>query len=248
MTRCPISRAAAIGVVWMCLTPLGSPVEPEVYIQNATSSDNVGAVKGWRSAFQKIGEIVHVAAGGTRLRSWSPPDENNGAQVRQAVEHGNERLGECLGERRCDDDGGGAAVAQDVGVLLGRQQGVERQCDNAGAHRAPKGDRKVDAVIKQQREAFLGLDPEIVQRRRKTAGARLQFAVAQRTFGVDECDFVAKTARDLGIDEVRYGIVRPTLRKSSSIEWRPPLVVSATTERRKRLSRFFVRLVRVARG
>lgn len=43
MTRWPISRAAAINVVWTCLTPLGSPVEPDVYIQNATSSESVGA-------------------------------------------------------------------------------------------------------------------------------------------------------------------------------------------------------------
>ena len=38
-----MSRATAIMVVWTCRTALGSPVEPEVYIQNATSSDMVGA-------------------------------------------------------------------------------------------------------------------------------------------------------------------------------------------------------------
>ena len=133
--------------------------------------------------------------------------------------------------------------------MLGRQQGVERQCDNAGAHRAPKGDRKVDAVIKQQREAFLGLDPEIVQRRRKTARAGLQFAVAERAFRVDEGNLLGETTGDRRIDEIRNGIVRPALQTSRPASNRlPPLVVSATTERRKRLSRFFVRLVRVARG
>ena len=42
----PISAAAAAGVVCTCFTPLGSPVEPEVYIQNATSSELVAATHG----------------------------------------------------------------------------------------------------------------------------------------------------------------------------------------------------------
>src|SRR5207244_9987998 len=46
----PNRFAVAIRLEWTCLTPLGSPVEPEVYIQNATSSDNVSAVKGVASA------------------------------------------------------------------------------------------------------------------------------------------------------------------------------------------------------
>ena len=46
MTPWPISRAVAIRLVWTCLTALGSPVEPDVYIQNATSSDRVGATNG----------------------------------------------------------------------------------------------------------------------------------------------------------------------------------------------------------
>ena len=49
---------------------------------------------------------MHVAAGKRLAIVPAAVDENNGAQPRQAVEHGNERLGECLGERRCDDDGG----------------------------------------------------------------------------------------------------------------------------------------------
>ena len=64
ITCCPISRAAAIGVVWTCLTPLGSPVEPDVYIQNATSSDKVGATNSIAPRVcDEIGEIVNLAPG-----------------------------------------------------------------------------------------------------------------------------------------------------------------------------------------
>ena len=45
-----MSRAVAIRLVWTCRTALGSPVEPDVYIQNATSSDIVGAAKSVGSA------------------------------------------------------------------------------------------------------------------------------------------------------------------------------------------------------
>ena len=51
MTPCPMRHAVAIKLVCTCRTALASPVEPEVYIQSATSSDIVGAVNGIGSAF-----------------------------------------------------------------------------------------------------------------------------------------------------------------------------------------------------
>ena len=208
MTRWPISRAAAIGVVWMCLTPLGSPVEPEVYIQNATSSDSVGAtnrsgaprarrsVKSYTSRPRNCRLVVGVGA-----------DQDDGAQVRQAVEHGHERLG----QRRRSNDRRGAAVAEDVGVLLGVEQRVERQHDDAGAHAAPERHRKIDGVVEQEAEPLFRPQPERLQRAGKPAAARLQFAVAERTIGIGESDFFAKPARDLAVDEVGDGVVRPAL-------------------------------------
>src|ERR1700690_23543 len=49
-TPCPNSLAVAIRLEGTCLTPFGSPVEPDVYIQNATSSDTVSAMNGSLSA------------------------------------------------------------------------------------------------------------------------------------------------------------------------------------------------------
>src|SRR5262249_3854169 len=46
MVPWPIRRAVAIRLVCTCLTALGSPVEPDVYIHSATSSDMVGATQG----------------------------------------------------------------------------------------------------------------------------------------------------------------------------------------------------------
>src|SRR5262245_54359347 len=50
---CPVSRAEAMGVVCTCLTAFGSPVDPDVYIQNATSSESVVAVNGCGLAWLK---------------------------------------------------------------------------------------------------------------------------------------------------------------------------------------------------
>ena len=208
ITRWPISRAAAIGVVWTCLTPLGSPVEPDVYIQNATSSDSVGAVN--RSGAPRARRSAKSCTSRPRKRSLvvgAGADQNDRAQARQPIENGQQRFG----QRRRGDDRRGAAVAENVGVLLRREQRVERQHHDAGAHAAPERHREIDGVVEQQTEPLFRPQPELLQRRGEPAGARLQLAIAQRTVGIGECDFFAKPARDLGIDEIGDGVVRPAL-------------------------------------
>ena len=105
----------------------------------------------------------------------------------------------------------GAAVAENVGVLLGGEQRVERQHHDAGAHAAPERHRKIDGVVEQQTEPLLRPQPEIFQRRRKPAGALLQLAVAERAVGIRECDLFAKSARDRSIHQIRDRVVRPAL-------------------------------------
>ena len=60
---------------------------------------------------------------------------------------------------------------------------------------------------------FSSREPERLQRGREAAGARLQLAVGQRSFGIDECDLVAQAARHIGIDEIADGVVRPALQE-----------------------------------
>ena len=125
------------------------------------------------------------------------------SQPRQSIEDRNEGLG----QRRGDDDCGRAAVSENVGVLLRREQRVERQRHNAGTQRAPKSNRKIDSIVEQEREPFLRFESEIGQCCRETARALLQFAVAKRTFRVDESGLFGKTASDRRIDEIRDSVI-----------------------------------------
>ena len=145
-------------------------------------------------------------------------DENDGAQPRQTIDDRDERLG----QRRRHDDRDGAAVTQDVSVLLRGEQRIERQRHVAGAQRAPERDRKVDAVVEQQRQPLFGPQPEVFQRRGKTACARLQLAISERTLRIDERDFFSETAGDRSIDEIGNGIVRLTLQQVVQHRLHPP--------------------------
>ncbi len=154
----------------------------------------------------QIGEIVYRAAraGERGFVVRARANENDGAQPRQPVEDGNDGLGErCRGNQRR-----GAAVAEDVGVLLGVKQRVERQRHDAGAHTAPERHREIDAVVKEEREPLFGPQAEVAQGAGEGAAPRLQFAVTQRAVGIGECDFAVKPARDLGVDQIAHRVIR----------------------------------------
>ena len=91
--------------------------------------------------------------------------------------------------------------------MIGREQRVERQQHDAGTHTAPERDWKVHGVVEQHGEPLFRAQPEIAQRRRKPAAARLQLAVSERTIRIDEGDFFAEAARHRGIDEIRDGVI-----------------------------------------
>jgi hypothetical protein len=78
------------------------------------------------------------------------------AQRRQLRQHRLDRFD----QRRRDDDGLGAAVAEDVGILRRREQRVERDRHDAGADRAEEGDRVVDAVEHQHNDTAFLPQPE----------------------------------------------------------------------------------------
>ncbi len=153
--------------------------------------------------------LAALAAGERRFVGSVGADENDGAQPRQPIDDGDERLG----ERRRGNDCGGAAVAENVAALFGRKQRVERQHHDAGAHAAPERHREIDVVVKQKREPFLRPQSEFLQGMREGAALRLQFAIAQRTIRIGESDLFGKPARDLRIDEVGDGVIRPALQE-----------------------------------
>ena len=136
-------------------------------------------------------------------------DEYDRAQVRQAIENGEKGLG----ERRGDNDRSGAAVAQDIGVLVGGEQRVERQHHDPGAHAAPERDWKIHGVVEQERQPLFGLQPKLRQRAREPAGARSQLTIAERTLRIDKGNLFAKAARDRCINEISDGVVRLALQQ-----------------------------------
>src|SRR5215472_6041962 len=140
----------------------------------------------------KAGAVLGVAA-----------DDNDRAQAGQAVENG----GQHLGKRRRNDNTGGSAVAKDVRILLGIQNGVERQRDNPGAQAAPERHRKIDRVVEQEGQSLLGPDADIEERGSKTAAARLQLAISQRAFAIDEGGLTTEAARNRFVDEIVYGVI-----------------------------------------
>ena len=158
---------------------------------------------------EQVGKIVHAASGKCRPLLAARADKNDRAQPRQTIENRDERSG----ERRCSNNRRGAAVAQDVGVLLRRQQRVERQHHDAGAYATPERDRKVHGVVEQQGKPLFRPQPQRPQRRGEPAGACLQFAVTQRPVCIDECDFFAEAARDLRIDKIGDRVIRPPLQQ-----------------------------------
>ena len=61
-------------------------------------------------------------------------------------------------DRAADDRGLGARMLEHEGVVVGGEQGVDRNRDHAGEHRPQKGDRPVRAVEHEQHHALLALD------------------------------------------------------------------------------------------
>ena len=78
----------------------------------------------------------------------------------------------------------------------------------APARTLPRTHRVVYRVVQQERDALLVLHAEFAQGIGKTDAAYLQVAIGERTLRVDECDLVAKAARDIGVDEIGDGVVR----------------------------------------
>ena len=130
--------------------------------------------------------------------------------------------------QRCGDDGSGcAAVREQIVILLGRQQRIDGNGDDAGADRAPKGDRVIDSIVEQQDDAIFGAQIQGLQRRRETAGAGLQLRVGQRPLCIRERDLVAEAAGDIGVDKMGGGVVRPALQDVFK-HWRHESMMDST--------------------
>src|SRR5262249_60594141 len=83
----------------------------------------------------------------------------------------------------------------------------ERQRDNPGAQAAPERHRKIDRVVEEEGQSLLGPDADIEEGGSKTAAARLQLAISQRAFAIDEGGLTTEAARNRFVDEIVYGVI-----------------------------------------
>jgi hypothetical protein len=120
-------------------------------------------------------------------------------------------------QRGRDEQRLGAAVTQDVGVLLGCQEGVERDRNHAGLDRTPERDGKIDRVVQQQRHARFAGDAIGVEQIGHAVAAGLQLAVSQRLVGIDEGWLRRPALRHVAIDHVDRRIVNAWIGHRSSL-------------------------------
>ena len=79
-----------------------------------------------------------------------------------------------------------ARMLQHVGVIVGRQQGVDGHRDQPGVQRAEEGHRPVVAVVHQHQHAFFAAQVQAAQRGGHAAHALVQRAIGERAVVVHE--------------------------------------------------------------
>ena len=97
--------------------------------------------------------------------------------------------------------------------MLGGEQRIERNGDDAGTHGAPERHREVDGVVEQQRDPVLLPQAQCLQSRRELEGPRLQRPIGDGPLGIHERHLVAEAARHIGVDEIGSGVVGPALQE-----------------------------------
>ena len=69
-------------------------------------------------------------------------------------------------------------MLEHVGEVVGGEQRVDRDRNDARQHRAQEGDRPVGAVLHEDERALLALDAALLERSGEPPGAIVEFAVS----------------------------------------------------------------------
>ena len=110
-------------------------------------------------------------------------------------------------QRFGDEQHARAAIRQHVGILIRRQQRVERHRHDAGADRAEEHDRKIDRVEHDHRDALFAADAEPAQHVGDAAALLLQFAIGEFGDGVGEGELGAAALVDIAVEQPGHRIV-----------------------------------------
>ena len=142
-----------------------------------------------------VGEFlvpVGVATGNNdMLEIRHPPDH--------VLHHRQQRFG--------DEQHPGAAIRQHIGVLIRRQQRVERHRHHPGADRAEKHHREIDGVEHDHGDALFAADAETAQHVGDAAALLLQRAVGQFGNRVGEGELAAAALIDIAVEQPTHGII-----------------------------------------
>jgi len=109
-----------------------------------------------------------------------------------------------MGEQRFADDGdAGAAVVEDVFVVLGLGLCVDGNGDGADFDGAEKGVQKFGRVEKQEKDPLFGADAELEQGITDAVGVFQELLVGDPLVAALDGDFRAAAFVDVAVDEVR---------------------------------------------
>jgi hypothetical protein len=147
-------------------------------------------------------------------------------------------------QRRRDEQNLGARVLEDVAILLGGQQRVERNRNDAGADRAPEQHREVDRIEHHHGDAVFAGKAEPGQHRRDARAAFGKLAIGHAPRRIDEGSLRAAPLGDVAVDHIDGGIIHALRAHDSGV----PLSTSTLLDRHyiscgARNNRMFVRKI-----
>jgi hypothetical protein len=110
-------------------------------------------------------------------------------------------------KRGCHNDRGSAAVRQQISVLLGGEQHIHGDRDDARAKNAPERNRMIDAVVQNENKAILLAQSQGPKCCGYSKSVLLQLAIGDGASAIGERDLVGETAIDIGVHEIGDGVV-----------------------------------------
>ncbi len=165
----------------MWTVPLGLPVEPDEYSQKPGVVGSSG-----RGRCHRLGggdQAVELQRACGQRAGWLRDDQR--VHFMRAAAH---RLLQARQQRTRHQRGLRAAVVEHVGVVVGREQRVDRDGHHAGIEAAQKAHGPVAAVEHEQQHALFAPHAGSLQRGGQAARAVFELAVAQRAAVVDVGD------------------------------------------------------------
>ena len=121
--------------------------------------------------------------------------------------HAPRNLAQCRPQFFRNEQHARAAIGEDVSVLLGGEQRVERHRHHAGTDRAEEHDGEIHRIEHDHRDAFFTPHTETAQQIGEAPALRLQLAVGQVIDGVGKGELVAPPFIHITIEQPGHGVV-----------------------------------------